>query len=399
VAFLFSQKIQPEVYNKLYLCKLILKHLKHLMNKFFTLITIIVLPLSAYCWGYQGHYKISYSASLSFTGEMTPFNAWTATLAEYASYADERKEWDPSESARHYIDIDNYEVFVNTGRIPQTIDSVIDIYGWTFVYDQGILPWATLNTYDSLVSCFVRNDMARAVLFAADLGHYVADGHMPLHITRNYNGQYTGNSGIHSRYESTMINNYISQIVYDGEPVELITDVDQYVFDYLYQNYTFVDSVIAADDYAKSISGNYNSSAYKQALWLKSKSFTIHLFKEASHTLAELIYAAWVEAGQPPLSSASISETGNEKTSFGIQVFPNPVMDMAEVYCVLPGNEYVTLTLTNLSGKNVSVLFQGMLTKGTHSIKWNPVDTSKGVYLISLSGTHSATCSRRIILF
>lgn len=346
--------------------------------------TILVFPVSAYCWGYQGHYKISYSASLSFTGEMTPFNAWTATLAEYASYADERKDWDPAESARHYIDIDNYQVFVNTGRIPQTIDSVIDIYGWTFVHSQGILPWATLTTYDSLVSCFLRNDLSKAVLFAADLGHYVADGHMPLHITRNYNGQYTGNSGIHSRYESTMINNYISQIVYDGEPIDLISNVNQYVFDYLYQNYTYVDSVIAADDYAQSISGNYNSSAYKQALWQKSKSFTTHLFKNASHTLAEMIYSAWVEAGKPPLSSSSVSENTPANSPFRLINYPNPFNDLTSISYRLATDQLVTITLGNLSGSTITTIFKGMQPQGEQIIGFSGGNLPEGTYLLHL---------------
>jgi len=82
--------------------------------------------------------------------------------------------------------------------------------------DQGILPWAILKTADSLPSCFENNDMHKAMLLAADLGHYIGDSHMPLHITRNYNGQYTGQYGVHSRYESNMIGTFQNQIVYDG---------------------------------------------------------------------------------------------------------------------------------------------------------------------------------------
>lgn len=359
-------------------------HFKYFFHRIITLLTIIVLPLVSLAWGYQGHYKISYSASLSFTGEMTPFNAWTATLAEYASYADERKDWDPAESARHYIDIDNYQVFVNTGRIPQTIDSVIDIYGWTFVHSQGILPWATLTTYDSLVSCLVRNDMAKAVLFAADLGHYVGDGHMPLHITRNYNGQYTGNSGIHSRFESTMINNNINQIIYSGEPIELITNVTQYVFDYLYQNYTYVDSVIAADDYAQSVSGNFNSSAYRSALWQKSKGFTTHLFKNASHTLAELIYSAWIEAGSPPLSSSSVFESSGS-SPFQLKSFPNPVKDHATITYQLTTDENVTVTLSDVTGHNFQLIYQGFQHEGFYSLEFSPDNLVQGVYFLNLT--------------
>ncbi|HEY9113754.1 MAG TPA: hypothetical protein VIN10_03585, partial [Bacteroidales bacterium] len=169
----------------------------HILNRLFKIIFTLTLPLVLISWGYQGHHKISEESKQSFHEEMTQFLAWANVLAEHASDADDRKDIDPNEGPRHYIDIDNYPVFLEKGRIPQTYDSVIDIYGEDFVIEQGILPWATKTTYDSIVSCFMRRDWDKAGLFAADLGHYVADGHMPLHITMNYNGQHTGNTGIH----------------------------------------------------------------------------------------------------------------------------------------------------------------------------------------------------------
>ena len=143
-------------------------------------------------WGYNGHYKINQSAPLSFNAEMEQFMAWAVTLSQHASDADYRKDEDPSDGPKHYIDIDNYSEFIATGRIPQTYDSVMALHGYGFVIAQGILPWATLTTYDSLVAAFTRFDWEKAVLLASDLGHYVADGHNPLHITRNYDGDFTG---------------------------------------------------------------------------------------------------------------------------------------------------------------------------------------------------------------
>ena len=244
-------------------------------------IAIVTLSLFLISWGSTGHYKINYSASFSFNEDMAQFLSWADILADHASDADIRKATDPTEAPKHYIDIDNYSEFISGGSIPQNMDDAIAAHGESFVYNQGILPWATLIAFDSLVACFERNDWEKAVLFASDLGHYTADGHMPLHITRNYDGQFTGNNGVHSRYESTMINAYISQITYDGLPIEVIQDVDQYVFDYLYQSYVYVDSVIYADDYAQYVAGNTSSSDYKQALWEVSQDFTILLFKNA----------------------------------------------------------------------------------------------------------------------
>jgi hypothetical protein len=40
---------------------------------------------------------------------------------------------------------------------------------------------------------------------AGEMAHYIDDINQPLHSTQNYDGQVTGNSGIHARYAGTMI--------------------------------------------------------------------------------------------------------------------------------------------------------------------------------------------------
>jgi len=78
---------------------------------------------------------------------MSQFNAWIPILALHASDADTRKDADPTEAPKHYIDIDSYNQFIYTGRIPQTFDSIIAIYGESFVYENGILPWANYDYF------------------------------------------------------------------------------------------------------------------------------------------------------------------------------------------------------------------------------------------------------------
>jgi hypothetical protein len=315
---------------------------------------------------------------------MHEFESWVNFLADHASDADDRKDIDPDESPRHYIDIDNYPAFVYSGRIPQTLDSVVNYYGHAFVYDQGILPWATKTTFDSLQNCLQRGNFEKAKIFAADLGHYVGDGYMPLHITRNYNGQYTGNDGIHSRYESTIINAYVNQINYTGDSVEVIDDVNQYIFNYLYANYLYVDSVLMADNYAKSF-GSTNSQAYKQALWNKTGLFTTRLFKQASHTLTELIYTAWVNAGSPSLTSFSIGETNRESASLLHQNVPNPFRGSTRICYDLRENSKVILQIKNSSGKIVSTLTNEQQSAGSYTIDWTAQDLPGGVYYLILN--------------
>jgi len=357
-----------------------------LKKRIFIFTGMIAVSFMLASWGWEGHNKINTDAALSFNQQMNQFNAWTTILAAHASDADNRKSPEnPTEAPKHYIDIDSYNQFIYTGRIPQTLDSVIAIYGESFVYGNGILPWATVATFDSLRNCFQRHDWDKAVLFAADLGHYVGDGHMPLHITQNYNGENTGNNGIHSRYESTMIDTYVGQINYTGSSVEVIPNVNQYVFNYLYTNYTYIDSVLLADDYAKSINSNTHSAEYKEALWNRTKYFTTLLFKNASHALAELIYTAWVQAGSPIMGSSSIFTPFGKNQGYLEQNMPNPFSNSTRINYSLNEKSNILLQVYNTAGSPVETLFRGYESGGSHSIDWHPQDLPSGIYYLVLN--------------
>jgi len=360
------------------------------------MIAVAVILIS---WGSTGHFKISTDCSLSFFQQMAQFSAWPTYLAAHASDADDRKDTDPTEAPKHYIDIDTYASFNTTGRIPQTWDSIIAQNGTIWVTNEGILPWATLATYDSLKNAFFHYDWTKAMFFAADLGHYVGDGHMPLHITKNYNGDNTGNSGIHSRYESTMISAYVSQIIYTGDTVKIIPDVNKYVFNYIYKNHQYVDSVLAADNYAHSLSSNYYSTIYKAALWDKTRNFTTQLFKNASHALAELIYNAWVEAGSPPVGSSGISIVSAE-SGLGINgIYPNPVKGLATIkFSVKNTNSLVNIYLTDNLGRQKSVLYRGSKDAGTYELNLNSECFASGVYFCVMESGDSRTVKKIIIL-
>jgi len=360
-------------------------------------ILVIGIAMVLISWGSAGHYKINQASGLSFNAEMTQFVAWISILAEHASDADDRKAWDPTEGPKHYIDIDNYPEFVSHGNIPQTWDSVVAAHGSAFVMDNGILPWATLITFDSLKNSFERHDWEKAQLFASDLGHYVADGHMPLHITRNYNGQYSGNNGIHSRYESTMINAYISQIDYEGYETFEIEDVSQYVFDYLYTSYVFVDSILLADDEAKSVAGNTSSTLYRQTLWAETKHFTIPLFSEASHALSELIYTAWLQAGSPAISPDFIESGQKPELAMLQQNFPNPFTHTTSISFRLAETADVELFVNDISGRRITTLVKGKQDRGEYSVDWEARDSEPGIYIVGLVANNQPYFKKMIL--
>jgi len=360
--------------------------------------SLILMVLILGSWGATGHRKISESASLSFNQQMQDFYAWKEFLTDHASDADYRKDEDPDEAPRHYIDIDSYYSFVSLGRIPQTLDSVIMMYGSSFVYDNGILPWATMSTVEAIQQSFASHDFETAKVLAADLGHYVGDGHMPMHITQNYNGQNTGNTGIHSRYESSMINEYIDQIQYSGDSIRVIPDINAYIFDYLYTNYKYVDSILMADNYARSVAGNTNSPAYRQALWQKTGAFSTLLMKRASHALTELIYTAWVNAGSPSLSASAVPEPAGRVNAAIVDIHDSPFDNTAAIRYVVTEATNVILTVSDLTGKQHAILVNSFSMPGNFEAEWNKSSVPGGIYLITLTTSRSRQVKKLVVL-
>ena len=289
------------------------------------IVVVIFLLLIFGGWGNIGHEIINKNAPASFPSQMSFLQSWSTQLGEHASDADYRKSSDPNESPRHYIDIDNYPEFNSDKKITQNYDSLVAKHGYDFVIGQGILPWAIITAVDSLQKLFETEAWENALLIAADIGHYVGDSYMPLHITRNYNGQYSNQNGIHSRYESSMIGKYQNEFEYgDIDTAIYIDNIPDYVFQHIYYNYKYADSVLTADSLATSYAGNTNGDNYYQKLWELTGNYTKEFFINASKELADLIYTAWVNAGSPgSVTGISNLKTNQLKNFLLLQNYPN----------------------------------------------------------------------------
>ncbi|HAH23313.1 MAG TPA: hypothetical protein DCL77_06080 [Prolixibacteraceae bacterium] len=262
---------------------------------------LIVFLFTLGSWGEKAHQKINSSCVEYFPKELNGLKSWSAFLGDHGSDADDRKKTDKNEFVRHFIDIDIYEDFIKSHKIAEDFNAACTQYGKAKVIKNGTLPWVTDSTYRALVNDFKSRNWQQAELTAADLGHYVGDGFMPLHITTNYNGQLSNQKGIHSRYEITMIDKYIDNIHFKTSRVRKVKAIQSTIFEYLYTNYNYVSFLLQADSKAFKESGKQYNDTYYASLWKETSVFTTHLLQESSKTLASLIYTAWLEAGRPEI--------------------------------------------------------------------------------------------------
>ncbi len=189
---------------------------------------------------------------------------------------------------KHYIDIDAYPEFF-AGTLPRDLDDLIDLYGFSFVDQNGMGPWTFADYVETLAGEMAaatdEQDWLDLLTTAAAQAHYIEDMHNPLHLTLNYNGQLTGNDGIHSRYEGEMVVRHLNNLTFAQTEAVYLPSVIDYVFDGIDIHYPFVDDILAADDLHAGGQGRYNENYYT-GLWNETGVFTQTLFQEASEAVA-----------------------------------------------------------------------------------------------------------------
>jgi len=343
--------------------------------------------LDASGWGANTHRFINRSVVYHLPGQMLLFIQDSSFFATHASDADNRRvSGDTSfyaEGPRHYLDIDNYPNFLN---LPRSLDTLIALYGWQRVKDNGTLPWATMWNMDSLVNQLRRGDWSRAYLTASDLGHYVGDAHQPLHATQNYDGGMTGNNGIHSRYESTMLSPtyYLSQLYIVPDSVHYITDRTDYIFDYILHSNSLIDTIFHADTYAKAASGGNFNQTYYAELWARTGGMTLDQMQAGTQALADLWYTAWVDAGLILPTDVEMPGT-TRPAEFGLeQNFPNPFNPTTTISYHLPVGGTVALRVHSLDGREVAAPVLANQSAGYHSVRFTANSLASGVYLYRL---------------
>lgn len=266
------------------------------------LITTLIPVSKLMPWGDKGHRFITAKAFECLPAEMQQFKENKGYIIEHCTDPDHRKRSTENEPQKHFIDVDYYKEFLN-GRMVMDQDSLVVIYGDSTVKKEGILPWATEETLSKLTEAFRSKDKEKTLLYASDLAHYVADGFQPQHATVNYNGQLTGQKGVHSRYESKMFEKYESDLSNNTitDQGYYISNTPVYIFSYISASNYYGDVILNADKYAaQKCSGDFNDEYYR-LLWTRTQYLTEEQVSDAARAIASMYYTAWVNAGRPEL--------------------------------------------------------------------------------------------------
>jgi hypothetical protein len=185
--------------------------------------------------------------------------------------------------------------------------------------EHGICPYHLEDMLRKLTYAFEAKDYEKVLRYTAEFGHYIADAHVPLHTTKNYNGQLSDQVGIHAFWESR-IPELFAERDYDffvGKP-EYIEDPKTFFWDIIIDSHVLLDSVLNVE---KNLSKVYPSDQqycyderlgttlriqcpeYTEAYTNAMGTMVEDRMRSAIHAISSCIYTAWANAGQPNLKN------------------------------------------------------------------------------------------------
>ncbi|RTL57238.1 MAG: S1/P1 Nuclease [Sphingobacteriales bacterium] len=299
------------------------------MKKLFFLLVLLAVQIKAHSWGFFGHRKINYYSVFLLPPEMMVlYKSQIDFLTEHSTDPDKRRYAVSNEAPKHYLDIDHYGTYPYND-LPRKWTEAVAKYGQDSLNAHGIVPWWVQTMMNRLTEAFKEKNQAKILKYSAEIGHYIADAHVPLHASSNHDGQLSDQKGIHAFWESRL--------------PELLADKDWDFFigkaDYIQRPGEFIwarflESAKASDTvlhFEKTLSQRFPgdkkygfenrngvvirqySSEYSNEYNSMLNGMVERRMRQAIYCVSSFWYTAWVNAGQPDLSKLSGKEFSAEE--------------------------------------------------------------------------------------
>jgi len=171
---------------------------------------------------------------------------------------------------------------------------------------------------EKLTEAFRSGNADSVMFYATDLAHYIGDAHVPLHTTLNYDGQLTGQKGMHSLWESMIPELEIANYrLTSKHKAKYIDNTRKAIWAAVRESYNLVNELLEKErEVSKSFT---DSTKYRVQVrnGRESRSYTTAFAKAYSQAvgssinerliasadmIADFWYTCWVDAGKPDVS-------------------------------------------------------------------------------------------------
>ena len=275
----------------------------------------------SFSWGFYAHRQINTLAVFLLPPEMLVlYKPSIPFLAEHAVDPDKRRYAIAEEGPRHFIDLDRYGEYPFKS-LPRNWEDAVQHYTSDSLMRHGIVPWWIQTMLYRLTMAFSQKNQAKILKLSAEIGHYIADSHVPLHACTNHNGQFTNQHGIHGFWESRIPellaekewDFFIGKAIYIANPL-------LFTWDRVLESAAAADSVLSIErklslsfptdrkysfENRNGIIVRQYSTAYSVGYNKMLGNMIERRMRQSIFAVASFWYTAWINAGQPDLKNLS----------------------------------------------------------------------------------------------
>lgn len=302
-------------------------------QKTLLIILLMITHQSGFCWGFYAHKAINHHAVFLLPPDMMVFYKPNIEfITEHAVDPDKRRYIVTAEGPRHFIDLNHYGAYP-FNELPRSWDKAVAQYGEDTLAAHGIVPWWINIMQQRLTKAFRDKNYPGILKLSAEIGHYIADAHVPLHAHSNYNGQETNQHGIHGFWESRIpellaekeFDYFVGTSAYLSNPA-------QFMWQRILESAAAADTVLKVEKiltrsfapdqkYAfeerNGVFIRQYSSAFTMAYNQRLQGMVERRMRQSIFAVASSWYTAWVNAGQPQLRpNENIGFSEAEKSDF-----------------------------------------------------------------------------------
>lgn len=285
-----------------------------------TLFSLLILCCSftSRYWGFYAHRLINRQAVFSLPPEMSRFYKKNINfITEHAVDPDKRRYAIKEEAPRHYIDLDDYGDSA-AYKLPRYYKHAVEELSLDTLQKYGMVPWHVQTMKYRLTNAFKVHDVERILKYSAEIGHYIGDAHVPLHTTKNYNGQLTNQVGIHGLWESRIPESFAMNYDLWIGKAEYVENTQLAIWKAVQDANAALDSVLGFEmEVREKLSQDkwYSfeqrgagmtkvfSSEFTDAYNQKLDGMVERQFKRSIKLTADIWFTCWVDAGQPDLNN------------------------------------------------------------------------------------------------
>lgn len=271
-----------------------------------------------FSWGFFGHKMINRLAVFTLPESLLLFYKTNIEyITEHAVDPDKRRYTVPEETPRHYIDLDHFEQTIPVDTMPRYWKDAVAKYTEDTLNAYGIVPWHIQTIKYRLTEAFKAKNTEEILKYSAEIGHYIADAHVPLHATENYNGQFTGQNGIHGFWESRLPELFSDDYDFFVGRAYYVDDMLGFAWNATAGSFAAKDSVLVFERNLNAAFPPDKKYTLEQKGQTQVKIYSEQYAKEYHEMLGNQVerrmrasvlavgcvwYTCWVDAGQPDLT-------------------------------------------------------------------------------------------------